>query len=136
MAAEKVTGVRGVYIRQEDLNNFGYTANCKKCHSISLYGSAAGAMPHSVACRERIMAKLQETEAGRARVAKMTQRVDRYNTEQDLAAQGAARSSGPQDPVSMDLPTLKPMDVPDVPIDAGHVSGPKTREDASHLSGA
>ena len=93
MTAEKVTGVRGVYIRQEDLNNFGYTANCKKCHSIGLYGSVAGTMPHSVACRERIMAKLQETEAGRARVAKMTQRVDRYNCEQDLAAQGRLQCS-------------------------------------------
>ena len=63
------------------------------------------------------MAKLQETEAGRVRVAKMSKRVDRYNAEQDatqdLGAQGAASSSGPQAPVSVDLPTLKPMDVPE-----------------------
>ena len=61
------------------------------------------------------MAKLQETEAGRIRVAKVWQRVDRYNAEQDakqdLGAQGAASSSGPQAPDSVDLPTLKPMDV-------------------------
>ena len=64
------------------------------------------------------MAKLQETEAGRFRVAKMSQRVDRYNAEQDakrdLEVQGAASSSsGPQALVSVDLPTLKPMDVPE-----------------------
>ena len=115
VAAEKVIGVRGVYIRQEDFNNFGYTANRRKCQSIRLYGSAAGTMPHLVACRKRIMAKLQETEAGRVRVAKMSQRVDRYNVEQDakqdLGAKGSASSSGPQGPVRVDLPTLKPMDV-------------------------
>ena len=53
------------------------------------------------------MAKLQETEAGRVRVAKPSQRVDRYNAEQDakqdLGAQGVASSSGPQAPVSLDI---------------------------------
>ena len=63
------------------------------------------------------MAKLQETEAGQVREAKITQRVDRYNAEQDatqdLGAQGAASSSGLQAPVSADLPALEPMDVPE-----------------------
>ena len=37
--------VRDVYIKQADLDRFGYSPNCRKCSSIQLYGKGAGTMP-------------------------------------------------------------------------------------------
>ena len=118
--AEPTPSVRGVYVKQEDLRQFGYTATCRKCSSIQLYGSQAGTMPHSTACRERIMARRMENPAGAARVARMTQRQDRFIAEQiergDKRAQGAeapAENGLPNlpPPISTTLPSLRPMTV-------------------------
>ena len=50
-----IPNVRDVYINQRDLEKFGYLPNCRTCSSIQLYGRGAGTMPHTPACRERIM---------------------------------------------------------------------------------
>ena len=66
-----------------------------------MYGSAQGSMPHSTACRQRIIEKLNETEAGKLRVYRMLARADRYCAEEVEKgarhdAQGGIDSGGPQ----------------------------------------
>ena len=115
--AEQVPGVRDVYIKQADLDNFGYSPNCRKCSSIQLYGKGTGTMPHTPGCRARIVSELMKTPAGQLQVERMTERQNRYMAERiaedTVGAQGAdkaAAAEGPplllRHPVAHDLPRL------------------------------
>ena len=77
----KLPQVRRVYVRQDDLNVHGYTKGCKRCQHILTYGPGTGTMPHSGACRERIMSELAKTEKGRLRLARMNERADKFIAE-------------------------------------------------------
>ena len=79
-------------------------------------------MPHTPACRARIVEELMKTSAGAARVARMTHRQTRYLSEQianqdvhDLGAEAAAAADGPPLPVpvvppaAQALPSLRPI---------------------------
>ena len=100
----KMAQVIRAYIKQPDLDTFGYTQGCKRCQHILTYGS--GTMPHSDACRARIMAELAKTPSGRARLARMNERADKYiadHMKQQIegspaAAQGRDKDSGQQQP--------------------------------------
>ena len=61
---DAVAKVRGIYIKKEDLEAFGFTPNCKWCGSALTYGNAQGSMPHSIACRLRIIEELKKTSSG------------------------------------------------------------------------
>ena len=61
---DAVAKVRGIYIKKEDLEAFGFTPGCKRCRSALTYGTAQGSMPHSIACRMRIVEELKKTPAG------------------------------------------------------------------------
>ena len=80
-AVEQIPGVRDVYIKQADFDHFGYSPNCRKCSSIQLYGNGAGTMPHTPACRARIVNEFMKTPAGKLRVERMTERQNRYIAE-------------------------------------------------------
>ena len=69
-------------MKQADLEAFGYTPGCKRCQSILTYGSAQGSMPHSDACRLRIIEELKKMPAGLKRVEKMLERTDRFYAEE------------------------------------------------------
>ena len=43
---DAVAKARGIYIKKEDLEAFGFTSGCKRCRSALTYGSAQGSMPH------------------------------------------------------------------------------------------
>ena len=58
---------RRVYIRQKDLDDFGYTTGCPKCEHTLRYGPNRSTLNHSDRCRDRITARLAETPEGRHR---------------------------------------------------------------------
>ena len=72
---------RRLYIKKSDVEMFGYTQGCPKCNHDLQYGFGRTTKGHSNACRARITAKLMETEAGRARIAAATGRIDGYLSE-------------------------------------------------------
>ena len=71
---ETITKARKMYIRQADLDAFGYTAGCKKCQSILGRGKGETSAPHSDICRNRIMAEMVKTDERVARLARMNER--------------------------------------------------------------
>ena len=100
---ERVPQARRVYIRQNDLDEHGYTKNCPKYQSIIVYGpNTQSSTPHSKECRQRIMAEWPKTEAGQTRLRRAQERGDRYiaetiqeNVEGPAAAQG--KNAAPRD---------------------------------------
>ena len=78
---ESITKARKMYIRQADLDVFGYTAGCKKCQSILGRGKGEASTPHSDICRKRIMTEMAKTDEGVERLARINERVDRYVAE-------------------------------------------------------
>ena len=85
---DSITKARRIYIRQKDLDDFGYTAGCKRCDHIIAYGSASAnktSINHSDACRARLMGEIEKTPAGRARIANMTERENQFFEKSHLA---------------------------------------------------
>ena len=125
---DKAPQLRRVYIKQADLNRFGYTQGCKRCQHILMYGPSSGTMPHSDACRARIVAELSNTEDGRARLERLTERTDRYIAEHmkqqiegsAAASQGRNEQNGPQQHSPLleflPLPTPAGQDLGPVPV--------------------
>ena len=74
----EIREVRRVYIKQEDLEAFGYTKGCPRCDNILRYGYGKTTKGHNDTCRKRIMERLAETPQGQLRIARMTERVDQY----------------------------------------------------------
>ena len=68
---------RRVYIKAADILRFGYTDGCPKCMHEYRYGAGRTTVPHSEACRQRIMRKLAENEAGQTSIANASARMDR-----------------------------------------------------------
>ena len=67
-AAEKKESLKRVYIRQMDLDAYGYTASCPACHLIRIGENRQG-VAHSEACRAHIVERLEKTEEGKKRLA-------------------------------------------------------------------
>jgi hypothetical protein len=105
-ASTRLAQMRRLYIRQSDLEEFGFTQSCKCCQNITVYGKNSGTMSHSDACRARIMAALDQTEVGRVRIAKMNARTDKFLEEtlkrhvEGEAAGSQGRSEDKQEPVA------------------------------------
>ena len=82
------------------MDAYGYSDKCPRCEHALKYGNGRSNLPHSDACRQRIMEKLNETPDGRRRIAEFEMKTDRYTSEQiekqenepnpetDAAAQG------------------------------------------------
>ena len=80
-AAENIVKAREIYIRQADLDAFGYTPGCKKCQSMLGRGKGETSAPYSDICRTRLTAEISKTPEGAACLARMNERVDRYVAE-------------------------------------------------------
>ena len=93
--AEREMQVRRVYIRQADLDEFGYTQGCRRCQHILTYGPNKGTMPHSDECRARITAALRQTDHGRARLERIEAREDRFLFDH-IQKHDAANAPAPQ----------------------------------------
>ena len=59
---------RGVYIRQEDLDTYGYTANCRRCR-LMREGATGRGINHRPECRARIEKAMEEADDPRLREA-------------------------------------------------------------------
>ena len=89
-----------MYIRQADLDAFGYTPGCKTCQSMVGRGKGETSAPHSEICRTRIMAEMAKTDGGISRLACMNEHVDRYVAERSgegdqHASQGRTAGNAP-----------------------------------------
>ena len=75
-------------------------------------GKGAGTMPHTPACRARIVEERMKTSAGAARVARMIQRQTRYISEQianqDVRGQGAEAAAAAADGVPFSVSVVPP----------------------------
>ena len=61
-------------INQSDLDKHGYTEGCPQCGHITRYGKARQGGTHSNVCRERILKAIDESEAGKTRLAAYEER--------------------------------------------------------------
>ena len=67
---ERLAQVRRLYIRQSDLDQYGYTQNCPRCQHVLVYGAGQVNVNHSEECRNRIMREMSKTPEGQARIQK------------------------------------------------------------------
>ncbi len=79
---ENAVSFKRLYVKQADLDAFGYTPDCIRCKHALQYGPGRTNTPHSEACRARIAEALRGTEAGRKRLAAFETR-----TNQQLATE-------------------------------------------------
>ena len=78
----KKTPVGRFYIRQDDLNEHGYTKHCPKCQHIIAHGpSMSPNMSHTAQCRVRATQAVAGTPQGQARIQKLNQKEDMYLAE-------------------------------------------------------
>lgn len=70
---DAIRQVRRVYIRQGDLDTYGYTTGCPKCEDI-LRGASKSTLNHSDRCGTRIIEELAKTSDGRIRIGAATER--------------------------------------------------------------
>ena len=68
---------RKLYVRKDDIKDFGFTEGCPKCDHWRKYGQDGCQKPHSDACRERITLELLKTPEGVARVEAVANRSHR-----------------------------------------------------------
>ena len=76
---ERLPTYRRMYIRQSDLEKFGYTGGCEACAAIR-EGRERQGINHNEKCRARIQEALKETSQGQARLERETQRETEYFT--------------------------------------------------------
>ena len=74
---EEPVSRRRMYIKQSDIDAFGYTRGYPRCDHALRYGPNKTAKGHNDQCRARIMGELVNTAAGRARTEAATERLDR-----------------------------------------------------------
>ena len=89
-----IVKVRKIYIRQADLDAFGYTPSCKKCQSILGHGKGETPAPHSDICRARITAEIFRTPESEARLARINERAVRFIAERIQEADQHAPQGG------------------------------------------
>ena len=66
---ENARSFKRLYVKQADLDAFGYTPDFVRCKHVMKYGPGRTDMPHSDQCRTTIAEALQGTEVGRKRLA-------------------------------------------------------------------
>lgn len=70
---------RSVYIKQRQLQQYGYTPNCEACKRMKAGGmKIGGARPHTEECRNRIEAEMEKDEEGRTWKRKSDGKRDQY----------------------------------------------------------
>ena len=102
---------RGIYVRPEDIEQFGYTRGCPRCDHDRTFGPGRTNRAHSQMCRTRITEELSKTPLGQARIAAATERLDR-----SLYDMTRAQAQGEKEVVT-DIPVVEPVVVPSVSAD-------------------
>ena len=88
--AVRQTAIRRLRINKSDLDAHGHDPDCPQCTYIQKYGKPRPGGNHSDRCRRRLQEAMQQTEAGRARLAVHDERI----TQADHASRTA--TSRPQ----------------------------------------
>ncbi|CAE7251708.1 unnamed protein product [Symbiodinium sp. CCMP2592] len=124
----EVAPFRRTYIRQSDLDKFGYTAGCEACSAIR-EGRRRTGINHTEHCRSRIMEALKESESGKARLEREEQRESEFfdkvnkaeekkrkvSTEQEASSSTESPAAQPSRPLTIARqPPLRP-EVPSEP---------------------
>jgi len=73
--------IRRLRINKTDLDAYGYEDSCAQCRHILKYGKARHGGVHSGFCRTRLVEAMQQTDAGRARLAEQEERITRAMAE-------------------------------------------------------
>ena len=73
---------RGVHIKHEYLEKFGYTSGCIKCEDIQVGRVSDNKRGHSIDCRNRLRECMRKEEILQEHVAKSEERMDRYLAQQ------------------------------------------------------
>ena len=111
---DKVALSRQVYIKAQDLIDFGLTRGCPRCDHQLQYGAGRTGKPHSQRCRERLMGELAKTDAGKRRISAASDRLDRTVADlgqqhRDDLPQGEIVQSMGQDQPVMEAPNFIPL---------------------------
>ena len=75
--ADRVPAYRRMYIRQSDLEKFGYTGGCEACSAIR-EGRDRQGINRSEHCRKRITEAMKSDDAGKVRLERETRREEEY----------------------------------------------------------
>ena len=96
VAPARESVAKRLYIRQRDLEQHGYTANCPKCDHITQYGNGKESQNynHSEACRRRLLDEIAKSEEGQRRIAQAELRAQRS------IAEHLERVEGPRPPAA------------------------------------
>ena len=73
----------------------GTTDGCPQCRHFRTLGETKDGLPHTEACRTRILEAMNQSDAGRARLAKHEERIDRAIAERIEAADAGAGTGVP-----------------------------------------
>ncbi len=76
-AAEAGPKPRRLRITKRLLEEHGYTEACEQCIHVRSFGEAKGGLPHSEACRKRIVEEMAKTSAGAAKLKEQESKLDR-----------------------------------------------------------
>ena len=90
-----VARIKGLYVRQSDLDEFWYSADCPRCQHILRNGPNRSNIAHSEACRGRITECLKATVEGRRRLEVVERRSD-MRIAQGIEAQDPRTASSGQ----------------------------------------
>ncbi len=82
--------------KAESLREHGFTEHCRQCDHVKAFGERKGGLPHSEACRARIVESMLATPRGAARVQDAETRINRALVEQ-VAAGSAVLPATPAD---------------------------------------
>ncbi len=93
---------REMRINKDDLEKYGYDADCAQCKHIIQYGKTRAGGRHSRECRTRLMKAMAENEQGKERIRTNNERIDRSIAEQiearDVARDTLHREAGTERP--------------------------------------
>ena len=67
--------IRNMRINKADLDQYGYTEGCMQCNVMRRTGKAAPGRVHTAACRSRIIEAINQTDAGKHRIAQYDERL-------------------------------------------------------------
>ena len=107
---DNVAMSRQMYIKAQNLIDFGLTRGCPRCDHQLLYGAGRTSKPHSHRCRDRLMGEMSKTEAGRRRMPAASERLDRTVAEMwqhhraDLPQGEIAQAVGQSQPTAVEEP--------------------------------
>ncbi|CAE7420072.1 RE2, partial [Symbiodinium sp. CCMP2592] len=104
----EVAPFRRTYIRQSDLDKFGYTAGCEACSAIR-EGRKRTGINHTEHCRSRIMEALKDSESGKTRLEREEQRESEFFDKVNIAEEKKRKvSTGQEASSSAEPPATQP----------------------------